>query len=260
MKYPLYAILFFALLAVSCAKRTKSVKLIWQTKTVHDIYCADGDDQQACTAVDLEFPLFASANAVSDSLNELILAKLCSEKITETPCQDAQSVSDDFIAAYKIFLEQTPDYQHGWELSQKISVIRETPAILSLVHESYAFTGGAHGMSGQYFYNIDLNSGQLLALADIIKVENKAGLLKIAHELFYEQRNIPQGQSLEQAGYWFEENKFYLPENYTITDEGLYFLYNPYEIASYADGKIELFIPNSEINSMLILRSEIANR
>ena len=41
----------------------------------------------------------------------------------------------------------------------------------------------------------------------------------------------------------FEEDRFSLPENLGFTPGGLELLYNPYEVASYADGPISLVLP-----------------
>ena len=46
-------------------------------------------------------------------------------------------------------------------------------------------------------------------------------------------------------------NRFELPESLGYSDEGLIILYNPYEIASYAQGIIEFSIPYEDVNSFL---------
>ena len=47
------------------------------------------------------------------------------------------------------------------------------------------------------------------------------------------------------------ENSVESTSNFCITPKGILFLYNPYEIAAYAYGEIELFIPFSEIKSVV---------
>ena len=49
----------------------------------------------------------------------------------------------------------------------------------------------------------------------------------------------------------FERDEFYLPENIGLTENGLVLLYNQYEVASYADGAIELILPMNEVKNYL---------
>ena len=65
------------------------------------------------------------------------------------------------------------------------------------------------------------------------------------------QQNIPADQPINSTGFMFEEDHFYLPENIGFTNKGLKLLYNQYEVASYADGPIELTLPYKEIQKFL---------
>jgi len=41
-------------------------------------------------------------------------------------------------------------------------------------------------------------------------------------------------------------------KNFYFNDKGLAFMYNPYEVASYAQGQIVVFIPFNELKSYLV--------
>jgi hypothetical protein len=47
------------------------------------------------------------------------------------------------------------------------------------------------------------------------------------------------------------ENSIEPTNNFCITKKGILFLYNPYEIAAYAMGEIELFIPFEELKTVV---------
>ena len=49
----------------------------------------------------------------------------------------------------------------------------------------------------------------------------------------------------------FETESFYLPDNIGYTENGLILFYEPYEIASFADGPIILTIPYTDANPFL---------
>ena len=52
----------------------------------------------------------------------------------------------------------------------------------------------------------------------------------------------------------FEDDTFHLPQNIFYTDKGLLLFYNPYEVASYAEGTKELLLTYKEVNDYLLIR------
>jgi hypothetical protein len=52
----------------------------------------------------------------------------------------------------------------------------------------------------------------------------------------------------------FEDDTFQLPQNLFYTDKGLLLFYNPYEVASYADGTKELLLPYNEVDDYLLIK------
>ena len=55
---------------------------------------------------------------------------------------------------------------------------------------------------------------------------------------------------LKDAGYLYSMDIF-PSENFILNDETITFVYNPYEIAPYALGSIELIITYSEVSQIL---------
>ncbi len=240
-------VVLLLVLLLSCAENPPALQ--WEMKNVHDTFCPDGEETRECAVVDLNYPLFRGH--LSDSLNRLILNTLCLNLVNDSPCQRIDAIAQDFINEYKAFLAEMPGDFAGWELKQQINVIYDSDKVLAMLHKFYAYTGGAHGMPGEYYITIEKDSGHLLVLDDILDSTKRSEFLAVARKQFYQQRDIPAGQTLTDAGYWFDKDEFFLPDNFTINDDGLLFLYNPYEIASYADGMIELSLAYSEIQSFL---------
>jgi hypothetical protein len=65
------------------------------------------------------------------------------------------------------------------------------------------------------------------------------------------QEKIPEGEPINSTGYMFERDTFYLPQNIGFTQDGVKLLYNEYEVASYADGPVELLLPYKEVKKYL---------
>ncbi len=96
------------------------------------------------------------------------------------------------------------------------------------------------------FTVLDLNSGNKVTLEDIFIAGYKPILNKIAEEEFRKLKELGEHEDLDEAGFWFDDNRFSINDNFAISDEGLTFYYNNYEITAYAYGPTELIIPLSK--------------
>jgi hypothetical protein len=112
------------------------------------------------------------------------------------------------------------------------------------------YTGGANAYYNLTFKNFDIVDGSKILLEDIIKTSKLSKVEDIAKEIFIELKKIPANQSFEEAGFWFKDKKFALNDNFAISDSGLVFFYNLYEIAPRSEGTIELFIPKEKLISL----------
>jgi hypothetical protein len=84
-------------------------------------------------------------------------------------------------------------------------------------------------------------------------------LIKIGEAEFRKLKELTKEADLGQAGFWFENNKFYLNDNFLITDSSLVFYYNNYEITAYAFGPTEIILPYSKIKSLIGQESILNN-
>jgi len=113
----------------------------------------------------------------------------------------------------------------------------------------YHYTGGAHGNSNIIYLTLDQKTGQKLKLDQVLDIKHKKAILRLAKINLFSKYNLDNKKSLNENGFWFGENDapesaqswvdtdgFYLPDNFLIQDDGLVFLYQPYEITAYAMG------------------------
>ncbi|MCR4716954.1 MAG: DUF3298 and DUF4163 domain-containing protein [Lachnospiraceae bacterium] len=130
--------------------------------------------------------------------------------------------------------------------SNTISVKRADSNVFSYVSSFYSNMGGVHGMNGQTCFNYDARTGERIVLSDICKDEAKFeeavydALVKTydADEVSgwdsYKE-NINFNAKVDEAGYIF-----------CIEQTGISVYFNPYDIAAYASGSFQVFIPYSE--------------
>jgi hypothetical protein len=143
---------------------------------------------------------------------------------------------------------------HTYEIVSRFSQYYVTRDVLSFYVDYYTYTGGAHGMTDRVAYNIDLNTGQELALSDLFAPDSNyteminekvRSIITLNPEIYFEGKMRFKGIS--------EDQRFYLENGHLI----VYFL--QYEIAPYASG-IRTFpvplpaIPNRQDSSEAAVR------
>jgi len=108
------------------------------------------------------------------------------------------------------------------------------------------YTGGAHGYYASSFLNVDVEGSRLWTLADIVSDSN--ALRPLLNDAAINYFRLKPGSGMS--------NRLLVDEvpttgNVFLSATGVSFVYNPYEIASYADGEIMLFLPYTKLSSLL---------
>lgn len=119
--------------------------------------------------------------------------------------------------------------------------------VLRMMTESYL--GGAHGAYSTEYKVFDTKKKLQLKAEDIFNLEN---LTRISYDYFLTERGISKKEvNVKDEGFWFKDDKFHLNNNFKIDEKNITFIFNPYEIASYADGQIEIVVPLSKLDDVV---------
>lgn len=162
--------------------------------------------------------------------------------------------ANDFLNEAKIGIEDlkkyskenqldVPDYQYYLYIDNTIEYISRE--ILNFTKTEAIFTGGAHGMYNITSTFIDMKTGCKIANEKLFN--NYQEFTKMAEIYFRKENNIPFDESINSTGFWFDNDKFFIPENLLFTNEGVQLLYPLYSIAPYSAGIIECTIPYSAL-------------
>lgn len=130
------------------------------------------------------------------------------------------------------------EYVSGTEVSMR-------DRILSYRTEKYAFRGGAHGMTTITAYNFSTRTGEELHEPDIFR-EGYAGPLT-------EMLTAHLSESLEDPA---DTSMMFLKKiepngNFLLSEEGITYIFNHYEIAPYSMGVINITLPWDEVSAIM---------
>ncbi|NDP20343.1 MAG: DUF3298 domain-containing protein [Paludibacter sp.] len=129
--------------------------------------------------------------------------------------------------------------------------------------ERYVYMGGAHGLETRNYINFNLKTGNVINESDLFVNNYKNELAELIKRRIIEEsketKNTKNSEpiiSLEDTDFWTDSIK---PNgNFYITDEGINYVFNPYEIAPYYLGETEVTIPFSRLTNLLKPNSPIA--
>jgi hypothetical protein len=112
------------------------------------------------------------------------------------------------------------------------------------------YEGGAHGISQHLTMNFEQSTGRQLALADIFVPGYESRLCQALQKALCAYVGAANVKELKNQGYLYNLDMF-PSENFVLGEEAITFIYNPYEIAPYDKGCIELTIAYSDLDDIL---------
>lgn len=198
---------------------------------------AGTDSTRDTTKALISYPVFAD-----QKINLFIEQKVMNSANEGEHYNSYQDFSTAFIKNFDDFSKENAAYAQTWFMDGKVEVIAQSPGYLSLLYTYVNYQGGAHPNSSFTYLNYNPLSHQEILLDSLIRPGSMPALTAIAEKIFRKNEKLSATASLKD-GYFFENDKFSLNQNFSITSEGLKFLYNPYEIKAYVYGTTELLVP-----------------
>jgi len=212
----------------------------------------DDCKQEQCAEVNLDYIQSVGNAMVSKKINsaikEFIISSLNYNIDDSISTPTIETAAKKFLETYK---RDKAEFEEISPYFAEITVTNtyQSENLICMEMKQYLYTGGAHGYGATWYLNIDPLSGEELSTSEILN--NEDDFKQYAEKVFREKMEIPADDSINSTGFWFEDDVFYLPETVGFQDSDLVLLYNPYDIASYADGAIEIMIPLGDIVSFL---------
>lgn len=225
-----------------------AIEFVGKSLTEKDFPECETEDCPEITINYLEVNDSEFSEGINKKIEDFVIASFqISEAYPQT--NSVENAAENFIASYKDDVAQFPEIAGRYVVQIDVKEIYRSPGIISLELRQYLYTGGAHGNGTTTFLNVDQSNGKTLNLNDLF--EDQKEFEEFAKKQFYQKHGIPENESVNSTGFWFENDTFYLPETVGFTLDDLVFIYNNYEITSYADNPVEFRISKSDANQFL---------
>jgi len=161
---------------------------------------------------------------------------------------------NDYTAYMKLSQEAISSMSEYYEAHEAhmeigVTVSLQTSKLLGIGFGANSYLGGAHGNYGIFSLFLNPQSGEEILFKDIVSKPDE--FKKMAELFFRKEYEIPEGEDINYTGFSFKDDVFHLPKNITISKDEISLIYNPYEVASFADGMLSVDIPLSDAKKFL---------
>jgi hypothetical protein len=136
----------------------------------------------------------------------------------------------------------------NYENQKNTYVLYQQGNLLSLEFFYYDYSGGAHGNYGSTGASYDLRTGKRLRYDDIFRPEAARQLPALLGRAVRPLVGLAATAPLDKQLFVKEMP---VTHNVFLTGGGAVFVYQPYEIAAYAQGEVRVFLPLAAIRSLL---------
>lgn len=199
-----------------------------------------------CTFFRYQYPAFTNIQGpLADSVSGIMKALFPGE--VEGTYVSADSSFRELMNGYKEYkaIPGTSDINWNYEIS--VQVIGQNRHWMQMEVSTWGFTGGAHDFAYIYYYVLEKATGRKLKLNDFFDSTKLEKLRQMGEVEFCKVRKITPSQSLSDAGFDFEDDRFFLPENFYFDQAGIHFIFNDYEVGPYTMRETEFFLPANKV-------------
>lgn len=143
---------------------------------------------------------------------------------------------------------QTDDSYSSEEYVHRLSVdkVFGTDQFVSVTWGWATYEGGAHGNKARGCASFDVKTGQQITESDIFRSDAKEDLGKVIQSALMKMYKVSTIETLEEQGF-FSPKEIVPNGNFMLIKDGVYYCFQPYEIASFANGIIEVSLSWEEI-------------
>ncbi len=193
-----------------------------------------GDCESSCLHIHLKSLRFADSDLIQKQVDSLMLT------IGTNNYGSLDAFIEESVEEYARLIEEIPMYDMPWELERMAVVNYNKAGFVGVSISDYSFTGGAHPNNHHIHRLFTTDDGRMIPWQELIS--DAKAFTTYAESVFRKNKSLSADDSFEAEGYWFDNDTFYLPENYMIDENGIHFFYNTYEVAPYSEGAILLSI------------------
>ncbi|MBC8525104.1 MAG: DUF3298 and DUF4163 domain-containing protein [Chlorobium phaeobacteroides] len=228
--------------------------LSYEMNSVEKVYEGAEEEAKNETYCKVSYPVFSDGEH-AEAINHYLLGWIADSTAFSSVSGDSagitiEGLANNFFAEYDSFRKDFPvSWPYQFELTG--SVLLNKDAFLTVDLSYYAYTGGAHGNSHTEYFVFDSRTGTRLGLNDVFEQGFEERLNKLIDRRYRQMKGLSPTDRLDGEKGMLFENFIHFNDNFALTEEGVSFFFNNYEITAYAFGPTKIDLPYSDLSGIL---------
>ena len=232
------------------------------------------DESKPACNLSIDFAFVNNANTIGakDSINAYLLSALFGKRYQQLSPQEAmEGYAKEYVTNYRADLEPmiqkdidnhidkdqlTAWYSYEQELKGSIETYKGI--LLSYCTYKNEYSGGPHGMYTTEFTNLNLSSLQPILLDELFVEDYQETLTELLWYQLALDNGVETRDELEEMGY-ATTGELAPTENFYISEDGITFYYNVYEIAPYSMGPTQITLSYDMLEYLLNYDNKLVN-
>lgn len=273
---PAFVLLSLLMGALSACKPTTGASqaenaVVFDSIEVKEKYHLLGESKNPACELQIKFlyPKEYKDKAIQPLLQKAFITAYFGEEYSElSPREAVDKYVKTYIADYKEleqdFIEEMKNEDSlpiaSWFSYYEISfseILYNQHDLLSFSAFVENYTGGAHGGHMLTNKTLDLKTGKPIREEEIFIEDYQDDLSRLIVQVLTNENSLDDPIDLEDIGF-FSVEEIYPNKNFYVSDAGITYTFNEYEIANYSMGAIEVTLPFERVRYLLKEDSPIA--
>lgn len=226
-------------------------------------YILFSNDKSDSSELTLDYAYYSTKKSLEsrsiyqDSVNQIIadfidaISNMSEERVRKSFSVEMFKESLPLFASFydELIQDEISKEMFPWALKSSIEINDSFPDYVKLTTSSWSYTGGAHGNGFIVYTLVSKNDGHDLTLGEFFN--DLPQLNELAVKVLKKDRELSKDESLSEGGLWITNESDFLTNNFYFENDDLIVYFNQYEIASYADGPIEIRISKNDLKELL---------
>lgn len=188
--------------------------------------------------VNIQWPVFSSADVGIEKSCQVL--NMYIRHFVDSLENNLKKEADTFFKEYPGESEEMPAF--NYQMYIRDSVFMADRELISVRLAVYTFTGGAHGMTDFYSFNYRVKDRAFLEPGQIVDLKHTAEFDRLLQKNFKNPEKCFTEIPTLKAGY----------TAFNISPEAVCFTYPQYVLGPYSCGPAEVYIPRTELKSLLL--------
>jgi hypothetical protein len=243
-----WAILAFPIFTFACKNNPETVVQppVMPIMTAGFFQLNEGDCEKKCVEFTLKYPKVAKGSpALRDSLQQWVENKVRdNSNSSEEP--RTQRISMDQAGKEFVDMWKVDESALSYSFEMRDTLLAVTPKFITLRLDFYTYTGGAHPNYTAELVVFNAETGQIVSPISYIK--NESAILPMLDTAYRAEK----AEAFAEGNEVYEGGKIPFPTQYAITENGILFHYNTYEIGPYVLGDADIFLTWTDLGTAAI--------